>query len=42
MDKDRTVERVLQGDIDMPFVCQDTVIVLPFREMRPEGDGNVL
>ena len=40
--KDRATEGVIQGDVDMTFVGQDTVVILPVRETRPEGSGDVL
>ena len=39
--EDGAVEGVLQGNIDIVLVCQDMVIKLPVRKVRPEDDGDV-
>ena len=39
---DRTVERVLRGDVDVIFICQDIVIVFPVEQTRPKNCRDVL
>ena len=39
--QDGTMEGVLQGNIDMPFVCENMVVVLPVQETGPEGSSDV-
>ena len=39
--KDRVTERVIRRDVDMTFVGQNMVIILPVRETRPEGGRDI-
>ena len=40
--KDRVMEGVIQGNVDMTFVCEDVVIILPVGELRSEGGRDIL
>ena len=40
--EDGVAEQVIRGDIDMAFVCQDMVIVLPIQEARLEDSRDIL
>ena len=40
--KDRLMEGVIRGNVDVALVGKDVVIIFPVRKMRPEGCGNVL
>ena len=38
--KDGPSERGVGGNVNMPFVCEDSLSILPIRQMRMEGWGN--
>ena len=40
--EDGTVEGVVWGNIYMPLVCKDVVVIFPVREVRLECSGDVL
>ena len=40
--KDGTSERILWGNIDIAFVCEDMVVILPVRETGVEGSRDIL
>ena len=42
MRKDEVAKRVIQENIDIPFVSEDVVIIFPVQEMGPEGSRDVL
>ena len=41
-DKDRVMKGVLWENINMSFVCEDVVIILPVQETGSEDSGDVL
>ena len=40
--EDRATEGILWGNVDMPFICEDMVVILPVQEVGLEGSGDVL
>ena len=35
-------KQVIQGNIDLSFICEDIIVIFSIQEVRLEGNGDVL